>query len=58
MSNKCYVKTLAYFLLLLLIFALFRIHYPKKDSGNMRVVQKPKLGNYPVALIPGKITFM
>jgi len=32
----------------------FRIHYPKKDSGNMRVVQKPKLGSYPVALIPGQ----
>ena len=24
----------------------------------MRVVQKPKLGNYPVALIPGTLIFM
>jgi len=32
----------------------FRVHYPKNNIGNMQVVQKPKLGNYPVALIPGQ----
>ena len=28
-------------------------HGGKNNTGIMEVVQKPKLGNYPVALIPG-----
>lgn len=34
----------------------FAIHYPQNDKGKMRVVEKPKLGYYPVSLIPGQFT--
>lgn len=32
----------------------FCVHYPKNGKGRMRVLKKPKLGNYPVAMIPGQ----
>jgi len=32
----------------------FTVHKPKTGKGRMAVLQKPKLGNYPVALIPGQ----
>ncbi len=34
----------------------FNIHRPMNDRGVMKVVQKPKIGHYPVALIPGQFT--
>ena len=32
----------------------YRVHYPQNGKGRMRVLKKPKLGNYPVAMIPGQ----
>ncbi len=34
----------------------FAIHYPQNNKGKMRVVEKPKLGFYPISLIPGQFT--
>jgi len=34
----------------------FAIHYPKNGKGKMKVLEKPKLGHYPIALIPGQFT--
>ena len=30
----------------------FHIHYPIRNRGRMRVLPKPKMGHFPVALIP------
>ena len=32
------------------------MHYPMTGRGKMQVVKKPKLGHYPIALIPGQFT--
>lgn len=32
----------------------FTLHHPVTGRGKMTIVQKPPLGNYPVALIPGQ----
>ena len=32
----------------------FSIHYPMNGRGRMRVAKRPKLGHYPIALIPGQ----
>lgn len=32
----------------------FNVHYPQNNRGRMRVAERPKLGHYPVALIPGQ----
>ena len=34
----------------------FSIHYPQNGKGKMKVIEKPTLGHYPVALIPGQFT--
>jgi len=34
----------------------FTIHHPLTGKGKMRVIEKPKLGHYPIALIPGQFT--
>ena len=34
----------------------FNVHKPMNNRGLMKVVQKPKVGHYPVALIPGQFT--
>ena len=34
----------------------FSIHYPQTGKGKMKVIPKPTLGHYPVALIPGQFT--
>lgn len=32
----------------------FTVHYPKTGKGRMKVLARPKLGNYPIGLIPGQ----
>ena len=32
----------------------YNVHYPKNGKGKMAIVPRPKLGNYPIALIPGQ----
>ena len=32
----------------------FAMHYPMTGKGKMKVLKKPKLGHYPIALIPGQ----
>jgi len=32
----------------------YRVHYPQNGKGRMSVLKKPKLGCYPVAMIPGQ----
>ena len=32
----------------------FQVHHPLNGRGRCRVLQKPKLGHYPIALIPGQ----
>ena len=34
----------------------FNIHYPQNGRGKMKVLAKPKVGHYPIALIPGQFT--
>ena len=34
----------------------FNIHYPQNDRGKMKPIVKPKVGHYPIALIPGQFT--
>jgi hypothetical protein len=34
----------------------FAIHYPQNGKGKMKIIEKPALGHYPVALIPGQFT--
>ena len=34
----------------------FAMHYPMTGRGKMEVVKKPKLGHYPIALIPGQVS--
>ena len=34
----------------------FSVHYPQTGKGKMKVISKPTLGHYPVALIPGQFT--
>ena len=34
----------------------FSIHYPQTGKGKMKVIPKPTLGHFPVALIPGQFT--
>ncbi len=32
----------------------FHVHYPLNDRGRAKVLKKPPIGHYPVALIPGQ----
>ena len=34
----------------------FHIHYPVRNKGRMRVLPKPKVGLFPIALIPHQFT--
>ncbi len=34
----------------------FTIHYPQNGKDKMKAIEKPKVGSYPVALIPGQFT--
>uniref|UniRef100_A0A0K2UQH7 Nucleolar protein 12 n=1 Tax=Lepeophtheirus salmonis TaxID=72036 RepID=A0A0K2UQH7_LEPSM len=34
----------------------FSIHYPMNNRGRMKVIPKPKLGHYPISIIPGQFT--
>ena len=34
----------------------FNIHYPQNDRGKMKPIIKPRVGHYPIALIPGQFT--
>ena len=34
----------------------FATHYPQNGRGKMKAIEKPKLGHYPIALIPGQFT--
>ena len=34
----------------------FSIHYPQNGRGKMKVIEKPSVGHFPVALIPGQFT--